>query len=229
MSFMSIWNTLNNIGSLLLGGGNKRQIVLTCDGEKFTLPVTPAKYEVTTGQNNRVVDILDYGEAVLFGNPQVVKLSFSCFFPSTTHDYPFVVGDSLEPSDAVEKIIGWKEAKKPIRVIITDSPFNKAMALNKFTYREQDGSRDIYYTMEFVEWKDLNTPMANNDAQVDDKTGLKKRGVEKIPPKPNAVARARDAVEASRRLYGKFDKWRRVAANPRQAAAEAARSAMRRR
>ena len=227
MSFMSLWNTVNNIGSFLMGGGNKRQIVLNCDGEKFTLPVTPAKYEVTTGQNNRVVDILDYGEAVLFGNPQVVKLSFSCFFPSTTHDYPFVVGDSLEPTDAVEKIIGWKEAKKPIRVIITDSPFNMAMALNKFTYKEQDGSRDVYYTMEFVEWKDLNTPTANNDKEVDDKTGLKKRGTQSIPPKPKAIARARDVLEASRRAYGKVDKWRKITKNPTLWAAQEARKIIR--
>lgn len=212
MSFMSMWNTLNNLGSFLTGGsGSRRQIVLSCDGDKFTIPVTPSKYEVTTGQNNRVVDILDFGEAVLFGNPQVEKLSFSCFFPATVHDYPFVVGDSLEPSEAVEKITKWKEAKKPVRVIITDSPFNKAMAINKFTWKEQDGSRDIYYTLDFVEWKDLNTPPANNEKAVDEKTGLKERPTEKTPPKPSAIGRTRDILEASKKAYGKVNKWRNLA------------------
>ena len=212
MSFMSMWNTLNNLGSFITGGsGNRRQIVLSCDGDKFTIPVTPSKYDVTTGQNNRVVDILDFGEAVLFGNPQVEKLSFSCFFPATVHDYPFVVGDSLEPSEAVEKITKWKEAKKPVRVIITDSPFNKAMAINKFTWKEQDGSRDIYYTLDFVEWKDLNTPLANNEKAVDEKTGLKERPTEKTPPKPSAIGRTRDILEASKKAYGKVSKWRNLA------------------
>ena len=212
MSFMSMWNTLNNLGSFLTGGtGSRRQIVLSCDGDKFTIPVTPSKYEVTTGQNNRVVDILDFGEAVLFGNPQVVKLSFSCFFPATVHDYPFVVGDSLEPAEAVEKLTKWKESKKPVRVIITDSPFNMAMAINKFSWREQDGSRDIYYTLDFVEWKDLNTPLANNDKQVDSQTGLKQRNAANIPPKPNAISRTRDILEASKKAYGKVSKWRSIA------------------
>ncbi|WP_303815322.1 hypothetical protein [Selenomonas ruminantium] len=212
MSFMSMWNTLNNLGSFLTGGnGNRRQIILSCDGDKFTIPVTPSKYDVTTGQNNRVVDIIDFGEAQLFGNPQVVKLSFSCFFPNPIHDYPFVVGDSLEPSEAVEKIIKWKESKKPVRVIITDSPFNLAMAINKFTWREQDGSRDIYYTLDFVEWKDLNTPLANNEKQVDGKTGLKQRSTANIPPKPSAISRTRDILEASKKAYGNVNKWRNLA------------------
>ncbi len=212
MSFMSMWNTLNNLGSFLTGGtGNRRQVVLSCDGDKFTIPVTPSKYDVTTGQNNRVVDILDFGEAQLFGNPQLTRLSFSCFFPATVHEYPFVVGDSLSPTEAVEKITKWKESKKPVRVVITDSPFNLSMAIKEFTWREQDGSRDIYYTIKFIEWKDLNTPAANNNKEINSATGLKNRTTENVPPKPSAIGRTKDILEASKKAYGTVSKWRSVA------------------
>lgn len=212
MSFISIWNTVNNLGSYILSGGASRRLVtLSCDGDKMTLPVTPSKYSVTTSQNNKTVDILEFGEAQLFGNPQLTRLSFETFFPATKHEYPFVVGDSIEPTEAVEKIKKWKESKKPVRVIITDSPFNMMMAIKSFNWKEQDGSRDIYYSLSFIEWKDLNTNSANNDKPIDEKTGLKKRSVESTPPKPDSVKKAKDILEASKKAYGQFKYWRGIA------------------
>ena len=100
MSFLSIWNEINTLGSFILGGGvSHRQIILSCDGERFVVPVTPKTYKVETEQNNRVVDILDTGEAQLFGNRKLKRLSFSCFFPQPSHAYPFVVGDDRSPSE----------------------------------------------------------------------------------------------------------------------------------
>lgn len=210
MSFLSIWNELNNLGSFIPGGGvSHRQIILSCDGERFVIPVTPKTYKVETEQNNRVVDILDTGEAQLFGNRKLKRLSFSCFFPQPNHSYPFVVGDDRSPSECVELLEKWKEGKKAVRVIITDSPVNLMMAIKSFDYREQDGSRDIYYELKFIEWRDLNTPLANNEKQVEKLTGLKKRPVgTTIPPRPNSIQRARDILDASRKAYGKYKYWR---------------------
>lgn len=213
MSFMSMWNAFNNLGSYLLGGSySRRQIILSCNGDKFVIPVTPRTYKVKTEQNNRVVDIIDSGEAQLFGNPKLTRLSFSCFFPQPRHQYPFVVGDTLEPSACVEKLINWKESKQPVRVIITESPVNLMMAIKSFDYREQDGSRDIYYDLDFIEWKDLNTPLANNEKEVDEKTGLKDRPTVRSATKnAQIIKRSRDILEASKRAYGKVTYWRGMA------------------
>lgn len=210
MSFLSIWNEINTLGSFILGGGvSHRQIILSCDGERFVVPVTPKTYKVETEQNNRVVDILDTGEAQLFGNRKLKRLSFSCFFPQPNHAYPFVVGDDRSPSECVELLEKWKEGKKAVRVIITDSPVNLMMSIKSFDYREQDGSRDIYYELKFIEWRDLNTPLANNEKQVEKLTGLKKRPVgTTIPPRPSSIQRARDILDASRKAYGKYKYWR---------------------
>lgn len=210
MSFLSIWNEINTLGSFILGGGvSHRQIILSCDGERFVVPVTPKTYKVETEQNNRVVDILDTGEAQLFGNRKLKRLSFSCFFSQPSHAYPFVVGDDRSPSECVELLEKWKEGKKAVRVIITDSPVNLMMAIKSFDYREQDGSRDIYYELKFIEWRDLNTPLANNEKQVEKLTGLKKRPVgTTIPPRPSSIQRARDILDASRKAYGKYKYWR---------------------
>ena len=60
-------------------------------------------------------------------------------------------------------------------MIITDSPVNLMMVIMDFNYNERDGTRDVWYDLSFTEYKELNTPTANNDRQVDDTTGLKER------------------------------------------------------
>ena len=59
-----------------------RQVILSSNEDKFTLPVTPGKYQVTTSQNNKIVDILDFGERLIFGNEKLMKLKVGCFFPA---------------------------------------------------------------------------------------------------------------------------------------------------
>ena len=210
-SFMNKSYSIVNLLSLALGNETaaKRQIILSSDNEKFTIPVTPRNYEIKTAQNNETIDILDFGEAMLFGNAKLKRLSFSGFFPHPKHDYPFVVGDVKTPIECVELLTKWKEAKKPIRVIITDSPVNLMMGLREFTYREQDGTRDIYYKLSFIEYKELNTPSANNDKQTDETTGLKQRTDE--PENPESwVDKADDILDASKKVYGDYSHWRNI-------------------
>lgn len=210
-SFMNKAYSIVNLLSLALGNETavRRQIILSSDNEKFTIPVTPRGYEIKTAQNNETIDILDFGEAMLFGNAKLKRLSFSGFFPHPKHDYPFIVGDVKNPIECVELLTKWKEAKKPIRVIITDSPVNLMMGLREFAYREQDGTRDIYYKLSFIEYKELNTPSANNDKQIDETTGLKQRTDE--PENPESwVDKADDILDASKKVYGDYSHWRNI-------------------
>lgn len=212
----SSWNalgTLLNVASMLFGGtGSKRQISLSCDGEKVVLPVTPAKYRVQTGQMNKVVSVEQLGEALIFGLPSAKKLSFEGFFPNPDHDYPFVIGSASSPADMVELINKWQEARLPVRVIITDSPVNLMVGIMRFDWHERDCSRDIYYSIEFAEYKDLNTPAAINDRQIDSDTGLKKRpGPTLRTDGAKRINAGSDIVDVARKTYGQVNKWRRIA------------------
>lgn len=210
-SFMNKAYSVVNLLSLALGSESsvRRQVILSSNGEKFTIPITPREYEVRTSQNNKIIDILDFGEAMLFGNARLKQLSFSGFFPHPKHDYPFVIGDVKTPIECVELLTKWKEAKKPIRVIITDSPLNLMMGLREFTYREKDGTRDIYYKLSFIEYKELNTPSANNDKQIDETTGLKQRTDELENPE-SWVNKADDILDVSKKVYGDYSHWRNI-------------------
>ena len=153
MKFTQVWRKANVLLEYLLGGGGEyRRVIIHGEGtQQLTLPVTPWKYQITTSQNNKVVDILDFGEALLFGNTKLKQLKFSCFFPNQDrHQYhKYLVGDKKSPKDCIDQIIKWKEAKKPVRVIITDSPVNLMMGIMEFNYSERDGTRDIWYDISF--------------------------------------------------------------------------------
>ena len=213
MGLMNIWNTINTLGAFALGGSNpKRQVIISQGGEKFTFPVTPSKFEISTSQNNKTVDILDFGEAMLFGNSSLIRLKFSSFFPKLLHKYPFVVGDKKEADECVALMIKWKESKKPVRLIITDSPVNHMFGIKDFDYDERDGSRDIYFTLSLVEYKDLNTPLTNNDKEKNDLTGLKERPIQnETPVSDDKLKRAKDILEMSKKAYGEVGKWRSIA------------------
>ena len=82
----------------------------------------------------------------------------------------------------------------------------------KFDYKEQDGSRDIYYALALTEYKDLNTPLANNNKQVDKTTGLKDRpSPDKKADSAAKLKKAKDVVDVAKKCYGQANKWRRIA------------------
>lgn len=213
---MTTFGTALNVLSTFFNGMNfvntRRQILVKSEqfGEVI-IPVTPEKYQMTGGQKNKVVDITRVGEAIIFGMPKARTLTFSSFFPDLNHGYPFTVDDTKSPTELVEYFTKVKEARKPVRVIITDSPVNLMMGLMSFNYFEKDGTRDIYYELSFTEYKDLNIPSANNNKPVDEKTGLKKRPEGETPKKVTWQKKAGDFLDATKKAYGDYNHWRRVA------------------
>lgn len=171
MNIAEIFGELDGLGST----GDKRIMSISSDDERLVLPVTPWKYQAQLSQNNKIVDILDFGEMVVFGNTKLHRLKFSCFFPDTSHEYRFVVGDIRTPQECLEMLNRWKTSQEPVRVILTDSPVNEVFAIMDINFREKDGTRDIEYDIDLVEYRDWNVPESNYTKTVNSLTGLKDR------------------------------------------------------
>lgn len=205
------FNQILGTGSVMenfIGGGIRefRTMILELDEERLVLPVTPWKYSVQTEQNNKIVDILDFGENLVFGNTKLKKLKVSCFLPKMSHEYTFVVGDNRDPDECIDLITKWKEGKTPIRVIITDSPVNWMMAIDSFDYREKDGSRDVHYESSLVETREWNVPSANYVKQVDETSGLKERTVLGLTAATQSgwISKGLDLLDMSKSAYSNF-------------------------
>ena len=215
MKFTTLWGKANVLASYLLSG----------NGEYRTFKL------ITTAQNNKVVDILDSGEALLFGNIKLKTLKFSCFFPhQENHEgHKYVIGDSYSPTECIEQLIKWKESKKPVRVIITDSSVNMMMAIMTFNYNEKDFSGDVWYEISLTEYRELQpqesiSTSINNQANVAKERQTNKNGgfcikmtdgiqaphgcLGKMSNASQAtlkgICNARDILEVSKAAYGTF-------------------------
>lgn len=123
--------------------------------EKFQLPVLPPNLEVKVSNINKRVNINEIGEINLIGKSGLKEMTIESFFPANEYNF-LAVSDAMKPYKYVETINKWRTSGKPIRAIFTDTPINLPMAIENFSYKEQDGTGDVYFTLELVEYKFLN-------------------------------------------------------------------------
>ena len=117
--------------------------------EVLRLPVLPPEFTVSKGRNNEVFDTVSQGQLKLIGTSALKTISWSSFFPS--RDYPFLRDRSDTAFGYLYTIDTWYERKLPIRLIITDTPINMAVAID-FTYTiGKDG--DMKYSITLSEVK----------------------------------------------------------------------------
>lgn len=207
---MNLGSVLSLLGSVL--GGNhldKPKVILVAEGERLVLPVTPVDVSFTTAQDNKTVNITQLGEALLFGMPKLRTLSFSSFLPAK--EYPFVVGDSRSPHELVELLGKWQRNKEPVRIIVTGTPINAAFGINSIDYSRHDHTGDLYYTLQAVEYIDLNTSMAGSIKPIDALTGLRDRPSDNVEPTTATLSnRNADVLDAAKKAYGNYKHYRRV-------------------
>lgn len=130
-----------------------KDIFLSINNRKeiIKIPVLPKDYDIQSPQNNEKYNTVKYGDINLLGNKGLKTITWSSFFPA--RKYRFNRDDSMKAYEYVEKIEEWRDKKLPIRLIIINTPINLAVTIDDFTYKEQDGTGDVYYTIKFSEFK----------------------------------------------------------------------------
>jgi nucleoid-associated protein YgaU len=149
--------------------------------EQFQLPVNPPEIRIESGYNWQTVNINQFGEYSIPGGQVMTRITLSSFFPRDYNPSYCEYENILKPLEYVDKIARWKNSKRPIRLMVTNSWCNYAMTIMNFTFEERAGSPgDIYYTLELQEYKFIKlTPVG---PAVSKDTGLKT--VIKAAPKP---------------------------------------------
>lgn len=129
------------------------------NAERLRLPVIPSSFEISLPNQNTTVNITNLGEINLIGKAGLATITVESFFPS--QDYPFCLYTGFpKPYECIKTLIKWKESGKPIRLIVTNTPINYAMAIENLTYSEQDGTGDVYFNLELKEYKFVQTTKA---------------------------------------------------------------------
>lgn len=167
MSFFSnLFSGLNDSS-----GGNAAPAVYLQCGSRLQFPVAPSSFEVSAKQNNTTVNINNLGELNMIGKTGLLQLSISSFFPA--QQYKFCSCTPQEPYNYVKTIDEWRTSGKPCRFIISGTPVNYAVTIDSFKWGERDGSGDVYFTLDFKEYKYVGG--AKDNTQINPITGMQQR------------------------------------------------------
>lgn len=175
--------------------------------ERVQLPVLPSSFEVGVGNINKRVNISEIGEINLIGKSGLKEMTIESFFPANEYDF-LVTSDIMKPYEYVEMIEGWRTSQKPIRVIITGTPINFAMVIENFTYKEQDGTGDVYFSIELAEYIFLNVKKETKQKEYKQET---KRPVTKEIPKSYVVKAGDTLWVIAKKLTGNGANYKTIA------------------
>lgn len=131
------------------------EIYITNEKKVIQLPVLPSSFSYVTGKQNTVVNIQSIGEINLIGKRVLESLSLTSFFPSQAYD--FIHGKFQKPYEYCKLLKAWERDGDVVNVKITGTSINTDMLIESFSYGEEDGSGDVFYTLELKEYRRIST------------------------------------------------------------------------
>ena len=174
--------------------------------ERLRLPVLPPSFQVNVGNLNTIVNINDLGDINLIGKSGLKSMTVESFFPAQDYHFCDYLGFP-SPYECTEMIEGWRLSGKPIRLIITETPINIAMAIENFSYGERDGTGDVYFTLDLAEYVFTQTKtVAKSEYKRDTK-----RPTEREVPNEHIVKSGDTLWAIAKRLTGDGSNYTKIA------------------
>lgn len=173
------------------------------ESEAIQLPVPPSDFEKATGLNNTTTNIVGFGEINILGKKKLGTIPIKTFWPNQQYDFCDCTV-TLKPYEFVEKIEELMESAKAFRLIITDTPINMLCGIENFNYGENDGTGDVYFTLELKEYRNITVKETTSNS-TSKNTDLKTRD-SKTTPSTYKVVKGDSLYLISKKVYGTGNK-----------------------
>ena len=139
------------------------EIYLGTDDDKIRFPVVPSAIGVSRSNNIDTQSVIKLGEVPIFNGTSLKTIEFESFFPNQEYSFCDYTG-FMKPYEFSEKIQSWMYEGEPVRIIVTDTPINMQCLIQQFDTVEQDGTRDLYYTLSLLEYRPIEVPKINDNS-----------------------------------------------------------------
>lgn len=127
----------------------------------FRFAVVPPEYEMQSESNNTQVTINGLGEINLLGKRKLRRVSLASFFPNQVYDFCQYT-DFLNPEESVN-IIEKMKNKGVLHLTMTGTPVNMDCTIESFAWGENDGTKDINFTIDFLEYRKVEIKTGNKE------------------------------------------------------------------
>ena len=122
--------------------------------EKLQLPVPPPNYAIKRALNNSTVVVEGIGEVSFIGKQKLAEIpTIASFFPNQA--YSFCQYSTFPtPKECTDLIEKWMASGKSIRYLVTGA-INTECTIEDFEYGEQDGTGDVYFSLNLKEYRTI--------------------------------------------------------------------------
>lgn len=118
-------------------------------------PVSPSELQVQIGPKTFFFSPINLGDVEVPKGRQPVRFTMTGVFPGAGRIIPGV--SAMYPNDIVTQLQKWsdKAYNKPLRFIVTDTPWNILVFISQLDLTHKGGHGDIWYTLSLTEWRPL--------------------------------------------------------------------------
>lgn len=180
------------------------EIYLGTDNDKIRFPVVPSSIGVNRSNNIDTQAVVKLGEVPIFNGTSLKTIELTSFFPNQEYSFCDYTG-FMKPYEFSEKIQKWMYEGKPLRVIVTDSPTNMQCLIQQFDTVEQDGTRDLYFTLNLLEYRPIEVPNLSNSSSSSSSDNLARPSEEitNNTQKTHKVVKGDCLWDIAQKYYGK--------------------------
>ena len=180
------------------------EIYLGTDNDKIRFPIVPSSIGVNRSNNIDTQAVIKLGEVPIFNGTSLKTIEFTSFFPNQEYNFCDYTG-FMKPYEFSEKIQKWMYEGKPLRVIVTDSPTNMQCLIQQFDTVEQDGTRDLYFTLNLLEYRPIEVSNLNNSSSSSSSDNLTRPSEEitNNTQKTHKVVKGDCLWDIAQKYYGK--------------------------
>lgn len=125
-------------------------------GDYTRVPVTPETIQYTDGDKLvNTVKILGLGNVNFKDGVDLDGISWSRFFPAKYDPFYCTTSDIKEPIMYRNIFSSWKDEDTSLQVVCAAAGINANMKLTSFNWELKGAEGDIYYTVSFVQHKEI--------------------------------------------------------------------------
>lgn len=177
----------------------------------FRFPVIPSSFEINGSATINTSNILSVGDIAVFGGLGLKNIELSSFFPN--QEYSFCNYNGFpKPYDCVNLIESWMREGYILRFIITETNINFECIIADFNYREQDYSRDVYFTLSLKEYRRIQISKVNinNDEKLSSEKNIPLTKGFDTKQKTHKVVEGDTLFKIVKKYYGNGDLWQKI-------------------